>query len=57
LSKFPGTSRRIIGARNWLSLTIDENVCIRAEWYVEGEEQPFLKVIHPVGATGEAGFL
>ena len=57
LSKFPGTSRRIIGARNWLSLTIDENVCIRAEWYVEGEEQPFLKVIHPVGAAGEAGFL
>lgn len=50
LSKFIGTSRRILGARNWLSLTVDERQCIWAEWYVEGEEKPYTKVIHPVGA-------
>ena len=51
LSKFPGTSRRILGARNWLSLTVDEQPCIWAEWYVEGEEKPYTKVIHPVGSS------
>jgi len=51
LSKFPGTSRRILGARNWLSLTLDEQPCIWAEWYVEGEEKPYTKVIHPVGSS------
>jgi hypothetical protein len=50
LAKFPGTSRIILGARNWLSLTLDEQRCIWAEWYVEGEEKPYTKVIHPVGA-------
>ena len=51
LLKFPGTSRRILGARNWLSLTVDEQPCIWAEWYVEGEEKPYTKVIHPMGAS------
>ena len=51
LLKFPGTSRRILGARNWLSLTLDEQPCIWAEWYVEGEEKPYTKVIHPVSAS------
>ena len=50
LLKFPGTSHRILGARNWLSLTVDEQQNIWAEWYIEGEERPFTKVIHPVGA-------
>lgn len=48
--KFPGTAKRFIAARNWLSLTLDEQNRIWAEWYAEGEEQPFTKVIHPVGA-------
>ncbi|GEO04061.1 metallophosphatase [Adhaeribacter aerolatus] len=48
LLKFPGTNRRIIGARNWLSLTLDEQPSIHAEWYVEGEEKPFAKVIPPI---------
>ena len=51
LLKFPGTNRRIMGARNWLSLTLDEQPCITAEWYVEGEEKPYTKVIHPVGVS------
>ncbi|PSR53536.1 phosphodiesterase [Adhaeribacter arboris] len=48
LLDFPGTSRHLLGTRNWLSLTVDEQSSILAEWYVEGEEKPFTKVIHPV---------
>lgn len=54
LLKFPGTSRRILGARNWLSLTVDEKSCIWAEWYAEGHRKPYAKVIHPVGARPAA---
>ena len=50
LLKFPGTSRCIIGARNWLSLTLDDRLSIGVEWYVEGETKPFAHFIHPVGS-------
>ncbi|PRY02753.1 hypothetical protein CLV24_1476 [Pontibacter ummariensis] len=50
LLKFPGSSQRIIGARNWLSLTLDEQRRVWAEWYVEGQETPYTKVVNPVGA-------
>lgn len=49
--KFPGTSYRFIGKRNWLSLEPDidrQPPRIWANWYVEGESKPFTKVIHPV---------
>lgn len=49
LIKFPETNRRILGVRNWLALTLDEQSCIGAKWYVEGEAQPFTKVIYPLG--------
>ena len=52
LLKYPGTSRHILGVRNWLSVILDEQPCIWAEWYVEGEEKPYTKVIHPVGVPG-----
>lgn len=50
---FPGTRRCFLGARNWLSLGPDEPPhpdCGRlwAQWTVEGEEEPYSKVIHPV---------
>lgn len=48
--KFPGSAQRFIGARNWLSLTFDDLNRIWGEWYVEGEDKPYTKVIHPVGA-------
>lgn len=48
--KFPGSAQRFIGARNWLSLTIDEQDRVWGEWYVEGEDTPYTKVVHPVGA-------
>ena len=49
--KFPGTARRFIGSRNWLSLTLDEQDRVWAEWYVERENTPYTKVVHPVGAV------
>ena len=48
--KFPGSSQRFIGKRNWLSLTFDDKNRIWAEWYAEGETSAYTKVIHPVGA-------
>ena len=50
MSKFPGSSQRFLGKRNWLSLTFDDQHRIWGEWYVEGEDKPYTKVIHPVGA-------
>lgn len=49
--KFPGSAQRFIGKRNWLSLTFDDQNRIWGEWYAEGEDKPYTKVIHPVGAT------
>ncbi|MDQ4139534.1 MAG: alkaline phosphatase family protein, partial [Bacteroidota bacterium] len=48
LLNFPGTSRYLLGARNWLSLTVDEKSSILAEWYVEGEAKPYTKIIQPI---------
>ncbi|RDC62706.1 alkaline phosphatase D family protein [Adhaeribacter pallidiroseus] len=48
LQNFPGTNRHLIGARNWLSLSINEEATILAEWYVEGEKQPYSKIIEPL---------
>lgn len=48
--KFPGSAQRFIGKRNWLSLTLDYKRRIWGEWYTEGEDKPYTKVIHPVGA-------
>jgi hypothetical protein len=48
--KFPGSSQRFIGKRNWLSLTFDDKNRIWGEWYAEDEATPYTKVIHPVGA-------
>ncbi len=53
MTPFPGTERRYIGTRNWLSLEPDEPGASDAGRYwanfiVEGEPIPFTKVIHPV---------
>jgi phosphodiesterase/alkaline phosphatase D-like protein len=50
MSKFPGSAQRFIGARNWLSLEFDDKSRIWAHWFAEGQEKPYTKVIHPVGA-------
>ncbi len=56
--EFLGTRRRFIMARNWLGLEPDgEDARIWVNWYVEGEDHPYTKAIHPVrtGATHDAG--
>lgn len=49
----PGTQRRYLGARNFLSLEPDlpdrDEGRIWAHWICEGEKEPYTKVIHPVG--------
>lgn len=51
MARFPGTDRCYLGARNWLSLEPDTSPQGRlwANWIVEGERDPYTKVIHPVG--------
>lgn len=46
--EFPATSRRLIGARNFLTLEPDDKDRLWANWWVEGESTPTTKVIHPV---------
>ena len=49
LLEFLGTRRRFIMARNWLGLEPDgEDGRIWVNWYVEGEDDPYTKAIHPV---------
>jgi hypothetical protein len=48
LQNFPGTKRHLIGARNWLSLSINEQAAMVAEWFVEGEKEPYSKTIEPL---------
>jgi len=46
--EFPATTRRLIGARNFLTLEPDLQNRLWANWWVEGELTPTTKVIHPV---------
>ena len=48
--EFPATDRAFIGTRNWLSLKMDSDHRVWAEWRAEKEDQPYTKVIHPVDA-------
>ncbi len=51
MTEFPGTQHRFIGQRNFLSLEPDpvpKKARIWANWIVEGEEDPFVKVVHPI---------
>jgi PhoD related phosphatase len=49
--EFPATTRRLIGARNFLSIEPDADNRLWANWWVEGEPDPTTKVIHPVQST------
>lgn len=49
--EFPATTRRLIGARNFLTLEPDTQDRLWANWWVEGESDPTTKVIHPVQTT------
>ena len=52
--EFPATSRRIIGARNFLLMTPDPQGRLWANWWVEGEANPYTKVIHPVQTSSQS---
>jgi hypothetical protein len=65
MSEFPGTQNRFVGGRNFLSLEPDEGAGparIWANWFVESDPAPYVKVIHPAcertarsGGTAAAG--
>ena len=46
--EFPATTRRLIGARNFLTLEPDDKERLWANWWVENEADPTTKTIHPV---------
>lgn len=46
--EFPATTRRLIGARNFLTLEPDDKGRLWANWWVENEADPTTKTIHPV---------
>ena len=46
--EFPATTRRLIGARNFLSLEPDDKDRLWANWWVENETDPTTKTLHPV---------
>lgn len=53
--EFPATDQRILGARNWLALTLDEQRRLWAEWWLEGaDDHAYAKAIHPCGDVPEA---
>ncbi|MBL8814337.1 MAG: alkaline phosphatase family protein [Planctomycetaceae bacterium] len=47
MKTYPNTSTTFIAKRNWLSLQPDSQHRIWANLHVEGEEHPYVKVIHP----------
>jgi hypothetical protein len=54
--RFPGTQKRFLAGRNWLSLEPDAPDGlgrIWANWFAEGDDEktPYTKVIHPVMAS------
>jgi PhoD related phosphatase len=49
--EFPATNNRFIGARNVLTIEPDDVSRLWANWWVEGEPNPYTKVIHPVQMT------
>lgn len=52
--EFPATTRRLIGARNFLTIEPDKQDRLWANWWVEGEVTPTTKVIHPVQSKQNA---
>jgi PhoD related phosphatase len=46
--EFPATTRRLIGARNFLTIEPDDKDRLWANWWVENEADPTTKTIHPV---------
>ncbi len=52
MAQFPGSNQHFIKARNWLSLELDEQHRIYANWYAEDKEEPYTKIVYPIDVTG-----
>jgi hypothetical protein len=48
MMRFPSIAQHFIAKRNWLSLELDKDSRVWAKWYVEGKEEPYTKVVHPI---------
>jgi hypothetical protein len=48
MMRFPSITQHFIAKRNWLSLELDAESRVWAKWYVEGKEDPYTKVVHPI---------
>jgi hypothetical protein len=48
MMSFPSITQHFMAKRNWLSLELDEEDRVWAKWYVEGKEEPYTKVVHPI---------
>jgi len=46
--EFPGTDKKYIGTRNYLTLEPDPEGVLWANWWVENVDAPFTKALHPV---------
>lgn len=51
--EFPATARRLISARNFLTLEPDNQSRLWANWWVENERDPTTKTIHPVQSKNQ----
>jgi hypothetical protein len=49
MMRFPSSTQHFIAKRNWLSLELDQKCRVWVKWYVEGEKEPYTKVVHPIG--------
>ncbi len=47
--ELPGSRHRFMGGRNWMSLEPDPSERIWVKWFVEGEPDPYTKVVHACG--------
>lgn len=45
---FPNSKAKFLGGRNYLSIEPDESRRLWCNWFVEGQDYPFKKVIHPL---------
>lgn len=58
MADFPGTQVRFVGKRNYLTIDPDSSANdyrLWVNWWAEGEEQPFVKVIHPLERKARSG--
>jgi hypothetical protein len=51
MMQFPSSGQRLIAARNFLGLELDERQRVWATWYTEDKEEPYTKIVYPIDTT------